>query len=102
MKSKKICAFVIDFIITALIMEIPFFILVIFPVIQGNNPSNIILKTLLSTLIAFQYLVFSDMPKNGSIGKRILKIKVIDGTSKEVPSLKQRFFTKYYMAAKLD
>ena len=91
MKSKKIGALVIDFIITTLIMEIPFFILIILPLVQGNNPSNIILKTLFSTLIAFQYLIFSDMPKNGSIGKRILKLKVIDATSKEAASSKQRF-----------
>lgn len=91
MDSKRIGAFFVDFIITAIIMEIPFMILVILPQIKGQQPSDVILRTLISTLIAFLYLVLRDLPKNGSIGKRIFKLKIINSKTKEAASLKQRF-----------
>lgn len=91
MDSKRIGAFFVDFIITAIIMDIPFMILVILPLIKGQQPSDVILRTLISTLIAFLYLVLRDLPKNGSIGKRIFKLKIIDSKTKEAASLKQRF-----------
>lgn len=80
MNSKRIGAFIIDYIITAFIMNIPFCILVMIPLIKGNVPSNnvIILRTLLSTSIALVYLILRDLPNKCSIGKKILKLKVID------------------------
>ena len=71
MNTKRIGAFLIDFIITAMIMNIPFRILVIYPTIKGNQPSDIIARTLISTLLAFSYLILRDLPKKGSIGKRL-------------------------------
>lgn len=91
MDSKRIGAFFVDFIITAIIMEIPFMILVILPLVKGQQPSDVILRTLISTLIAFLYLVLRDLPKNGSIGKRIFKLKIIDSKTKEAATLNQRF-----------
>jgi len=91
MDSKRIGAFFVDFIITAIIMEIPFMILVMYPTIKGQQPSDVILRTLISTLIAFLYLVLRDLPKNGSIGKRIFKLKIIDSKTKEAATLNQRF-----------
>ena len=91
MDSKRIGAFFVDFIITAIIMEIPFMILVILPLVKGQQPSDVILRTLISTLIAFLYLVLRDLPKNGSFGKRIFKLKIIASKTKEAATLKQRF-----------
>ena len=91
MDSKRIGAFFVDFIITAIIMDIPFMILVILPLVKGQQPSDVILRTLISTLIAFLYLVLRDLPKNGSFGKRIFKLKIIDSKTKEAATLKQRF-----------
>lgn len=71
MNTKRIGAFLIDFIITAMIMNIPFRILVIYPTIKGNQPSDIIARTLISTLLAFSYLILRYLPKKGSIGKRL-------------------------------
>ena len=51
------CVGGVDFIITAVIMNIPFRILVIYPTIKGNQPSDIIARTLISTLLAFSYLI---------------------------------------------
>lgn len=90
MNSKRLAAFFVDFIITAVIMEIPFFILIIFPLIKGNSPSGIVARTLASTLIAFIYLILRDLPAKGSIGKRIFKLKVIDSETKELATAKQR------------
>ena len=90
MNSKRLAAFFVDFIITAVIMEIPFFILIIFPLIKGNSPSGIVARTLASTLIAFIYLFLRDLPAKGSIGKRIFKLKVIDSETKELATAKQR------------
>ena len=91
MNTKRIEAFLIDFIITAMIMNIPFWILVMYPTIKGNQPSDIIVRTLISTLLAFSYLILRDLPKKGSIGKRVLKLKIIDSRTKELASRKQRF-----------
>lgn len=91
MNSKRIGAFLIDFIITAMIMNIPFWILVMYPTIKGKQPSDIIARTLISTLLAFSYLILRDLPKKGSIGKRVLKLKIIDSRTKELASRKQRF-----------
>jgi uncharacterized RDD family membrane protein YckC len=91
MDSKRIGAFFVDFIITAIIMDIPFMILVILPLVKGQQPSDVILRTLISTLIAWLYLILRDLPKNGSIGKRIFKLKIIDSKTNEAATLKQRF-----------
>ena len=91
MESKRIGAFLIDFIITAMIMNIPFWILVMYPTIKGQQPSDVILRTLISTLIAFLYLILRDLPSKGSIGKRILKLKIINSETKELATSKQRF-----------
>ncbi|EMB44853.1 RDD family protein [Treponema denticola] len=91
MESKRIGAFLIDFIITAMIMNIPFWILVMYPTIKGQQPSDVILRTLISTLIAFLYLILRDLPSKGSIGKRILKLKIINSETKKLTTSKQRF-----------
>ena len=85
MNSKRIGAFFIDYIITALIMNIPFFILVIIPMINKNIPGNneIISRTLFSTFIALLYLLLRDLPNNCSIGKKLLKLRVVDSVTKE-------------------
>jgi len=90
MKSKRMLAFFIDDIIAAMIMNIPFFVLVIFPLIKGDKIDNIILRSIISTLIAFLYFLLRDLPENGSIGKRLLKLKVIDADTKEAATKAQR------------
>ena len=89
--SKRIGAFFIDFIIIAIIYEIPFFILVVLPMIQGNNNANVIIpRTLLCVFFAFILFVFKDIFKNGSLGKKIMKLKIIDSETKENASLGKR------------
>ncbi len=80
MNSKRLAAFFIDFIIIAVIYEIPFFILVMLPLIQGKSPApgGTILRLLVSLLFALILLVFKDAFKGGSMGKKIMKLKIID------------------------
>lgn len=71
-------------------MNIPFWLLVMYPTIEGNQSSDIVLRTLLFTFIAFIYLILHDLPNKGSIGKRIFKLKIINSETKELASVTQR------------
>ena len=78
MDSKRFTAFFIDFLITAMINNIPFMILIILPSMQGGapmSPQDTMIRALLSSLIAMLYLVFRDLPSCGSIGKMAMKLK---------------------------
>ena len=81
MEQKRIIACFIDFLIAAAISNIPFILLVMLPLIQRNGqmePKELMAKTLLASLIAMQYLIFRDVPSGGSIGKKVMKLKVVD------------------------
>lgn len=92
MNTKRILAFIIDFIITAIINNIPFWIMIMIPLIRGDRlpNSSIILRAIVSTLIAFLYLLLRDLPKSGSIGKMIMKLKIVDSETKEPASIGKR------------
>ncbi|MBO4318850.1 MAG: RDD family protein [Treponema sp.] len=92
MNTKRILAFIIDFIITAIINNIPFWIMIMIPLIRGDRlpNSSIILRAIVSTLIAFLYLLLRDLPKSGSVGKMIMKLKIVDSETKEPASIGKR------------
>ena len=92
MNVKRFLAFIIDFVITAIINNIPFWILIMIPLLRGHSlpSSSIILRAMLSTLIAFLYLLLRDLPKNGSVGKMVMKLKVVDVKTKEPASMGKR------------
>ena len=93
MDSKRLGAFIIDFIITALINNIPFFFLIILPSMQGNGPQapdELMSRALIASMIAMLYLVFRDLPIGGSIGKMIMKLKVVDAETKTPVSAGRR------------
>lgn len=91
MNPKRIGAFFIDFLIIVLIYEIPFFIFVMIPVIQGTATVELILPRAFGC-VSFAYLlfVFKDVFKNASLGKRIMKLKIIDSETKENASTGKR------------
>ncbi|MBP5451482.1 MAG: RDD family protein [Treponema sp.] len=93
MNVKRILAFIIDFVITAIINNIPFWNLIMIPLLRGHRlpSSSIILRAIISTLIAFLYLLLRDLPKNGSVGKMIMKLKIVDTETKEPASIGKRF-----------
>ena len=92
MNVKRFLAFIIDFVITAIINNIPFWILIMIPLLRGHRlpSSRIIIRAMLSTLIAFLYLLLRDLPKNGSVGKMVMKLKVVDAKTKEPASIGKR------------
>ena len=93
MDSKRFTAFFIDFLITAMINNIPFMILIILPSMQGGapmSPQDTMIRALLSSLIAMLYLVFRDLPSYGSIGKMAMKLKIVDAETGEPVSAGRR------------
>ncbi|MBP5401605.1 MAG: RDD family protein [Treponema sp.] len=91
MNPKRIGAFFIDLIIIAVIYEIPFFILVMIPMFQGAMTDSLIIqRTLLCTFFGYILFIFKDVFKNGSLGKRIMKLKIIDSETKENASTGKR------------
>lgn len=98
MNIKRIGAFCIDFIITAIIYEIPFYVSVMVPLLQRESltSTQMIVRALGSSYIGVLYLVFRDLPKGGSIGKKILKLKIIDAHTKERASSKQRLIRNLF------
>jgi uncharacterized RDD family membrane protein YckC len=93
MDSKRFSAITIDLVITALINNIPFFFLVVQPSLQGNDPKNpteLMSRAFIASLIAMLYLVFRDLPSGGSIGKMIMKLKVVDAETKAPVSAGRR------------
>ena len=58
---------------------------------QGNNNANVNMpRTFLCVFFAFILFVFKDAFKNGSMGKKIMKLKIIDLETKENASLGKR------------
>lgn len=93
MDSKRLVAIIIDFVIAALINNIPFFFLIILPTMQGNGPkepAELMSRALISSMIAMLYLIFRDLPSGGSIGKMIMKLKVVDAETKAPVSAGRR------------
>lgn len=84
MKGRTIGAFFIDYAVAAVICNIPFYALIILPVMFGHNPlaehgaSGMIVRALCATYIGVLYLVVRDAFPKCSIGKRITKLTVID------------------------
>ena len=85
MDSKRLAAILIDLVITALINNIPFFFLIILPSMQDNglkDPTELMSRALIASMIATLYLIFRDLPSGGSIGKMVMKLKVVDAETK--------------------
>ncbi|OWU99911.1 RDD family protein [Fibrobacter sp. UWR2] len=85
MDSKRLAAILIDLVITALINNIPFFFLIILPSMQDNglkDPTELMSRALIASMIAMLYLIFRDLPSGGSIGKMVMKLKVVDAETK--------------------
>lgn len=91
MRSKRIVAGIIDFFIIALIYEIPFAIFIMLPLITGQISSDIVItRTIYCTLFALLLLILKDVLKNGSIGKKIMKLEIIDSKTQEKALLTKR------------
>lgn len=93
MDSKRLAAILIDLVITALINNIPFFFLIILPSMKDNglkDPTELMSRALIASMIAMLYLIFRDLPSGGSIGKMVMKLKVVDAETKAPVSAGRR------------
>ena len=96
MSIKRICAFIIDFIIVTVIYEIPFFILVMIPLLKGQKGAVEFIMTIvfLCEFFAYLLLVFKDSFKFGSLGKKILKLKIVERGTNQPASLGKSILRK--------
>lgn len=93
MENKRIIAFFIDFIIASIIQSILMGIFVIRKVLFENiEVSNIFLTVFIISYVSMMYMVFRDCIGIKSIGKRIMKINIIDKKTHNNASYKQRLF----------
>ena len=79
--NKRVIAGVIDYLILCVIQAILMFLFVILPLINNTAESDIseIIKTnMVITLCTLCFFIFRDILGKKSIGKRIMKLKIIN------------------------
>jgi uncharacterized RDD family membrane protein YckC len=95
MNNKRIIAWIIDFVITSIIQFILMASFLIWPLMNsnGNNAGvfNIVGRQLTITFCSILYLIIRDIIGNKSIGKRIMKLKIVDKNNNEANFLKRLF-----------
>ena len=93
MNNKRIYAGIIDFILTSIIQAILTMTLVIRLLVEASNEGNLfktLIAQLIMTLCSVSYLIFRDIIGKKSIGKRIMKLKIISTTNNEEASFSKR------------
>jgi uncharacterized RDD family membrane protein YckC len=93
MNKKRIVAGLIDFIILCIIQAVLMFAFLLKPMIEnvGNDITfNIMIRQLIITLCALSFMIFRDIIGEKSIGKRIVKLKIIDKKNGNVANFKKR------------
>jgi uncharacterized RDD family membrane protein YckC len=79
MKNKRFIAGAIDFFIVAIIQSILMSFFIMKPLIEQQIEVNqVMILNLQITLISMSYLIFRDIFGKRSIGKRFLKLKIVD------------------------
>ena len=76
--SARMGAFMIDFLLSAMIQAFLYLPFIMIPLVQREISSpEIVSRNMWITLISFMYLVFRDVTKGRSIGKRALHLQVL-------------------------
>ncbi len=92
MENKRIFAFAIDFLITSLIQAVLMISLIMSKIITNQlDISTIPFAILGITYISMLYMIFRDCFGSKSIGKRILKLKIVSIETQEQAALVKRF-----------
>ncbi|MCL2092843.1 MAG: RDD family protein [Treponema sp.] len=91
MNSKRIIAALIDYIITGILQAIFMINFMMLPLINNQLDFALIMPRVLSiTYVSMMYLILRDILGSKSIGKRIIKLRIIDqATGNEAPFLKR-------------
>ena len=93
MENKRIIAFIIDFFITSIIQSFLIILFVMTNIIsQQIDIPTISIRVLVITYISLLYMIIKDCIGLKSIGKRIMKLKIIDVETKQWASFYQRLF----------
>lgn len=91
MKNKRLIAGAIDFFIAGVIQSILMTFFILKPLrAQQIEPNQVIILNLLLSIISLSYLIFRDILGKRSIGKRVLKLKIVDIESNETASFTAR------------
>ena len=98
MHVKRELAFFIDYIITSLIESVLLMCFIVYPALSGKADAgrHIMLKALGVTYLSVCYLIFRDVPLHGSLGKRIMKLKIISADTKKDAALSQRILRNIF------
>lgn len=98
MPVKRELAFFIDAIITSLIESVLLMYFIVYPALSGKAAvgRHIMLKALGVTYLSVCYLIFRDAPLHGSLGKRIMKLKIISADTKKDATLSQRILRNIF------
>jgi uncharacterized RDD family membrane protein YckC len=95
MNNKRIIAWIIDFVITSIIQFILMALFLIRPLMSGDGNNidifNIMGRQLIITFCSILYLIIRDIIGNKSIGKRIMKLKIVDRNNNDAYFLKRLF-----------
>jgi uncharacterized RDD family membrane protein YckC len=74
--GKRLGAFMIDFLIAAIVQALLFIPFIIIPIIQKSiEADQITARNLWCTLATFSYLILRDLPNGRSIGKKALHLQ---------------------------
>ena len=93
MENKRVIAFIIDFFITSIIQSFLIILFVMTNIIsQQIDIPTISIRVLVITYISLLYMIIKDCIGLKSIGKRIMKLKIIDVETKQWASFYQRLF----------
>lgn len=98
MFSKKCGSFMLDFVIAGLIADYLFFeylVRYIF-VTENVDEMQLMVRALIISLVAMLYMVFRDIPKNGSVGKHAAGITILDSKTKEPAKLWKRILRNIF------
>ena len=91
MNEKRLFAGIIDFVITGIFQAIFMFTFLIFPLINNQLDFALIFPRAMSiTYTSMLYMVFRDIIGSKSIGKRIIKLKIIDKTTSNEATILKR------------
>jgi uncharacterized RDD family membrane protein YckC len=104
--NKRIVAWIIDFVITCIIQSVLMGLFLIRPLMNniGTNVDifNIMVRQLSITFCSLIYLIVRDVLGNKSIGKRIMKLKIIDKNNNQANFPKRLFRNVTWVLGPID
>ncbi|WP_461246333.1 RDD family protein [Treponema sp. R6D11] len=95
MNQKRIIAWIIDFVITCIIQAILMALFLIKPIMDGiitSDVFNIMVRQLTITYCSMCYMIIRDIIGKRSVGKIIMKLKIVNKDNGNEANFVKRFF----------